>query len=89
MMLPRNWEAEINITPVNLESNEIYEIIRKRLFVSLPDKGEIAEIPAVYASRLAEAAKAKSVDRSAESLANEIEMTYPFHPSFREYCRAF
>jgi len=72
--------AEISITPVNLETNEIYEILRKKLFVSLPDDGEIAEIAAVYANRLAEAARAKTVERSAESLANEIEMTYPFHP---------
>lgn len=81
--------AEVSITPVNLESNEIYEIIRKRLFISLPHKSEIADIASAYASRLAEAAKAKSVDRSAESLANEIEMTYPFHPSFKSIVALF
>ncbi len=81
--------AEISITPVNLETNEIYEILRKRLFVSLPGKSEIADISSVYASRLAEAAKAKSVDRSAESLAGEIEMTYPFHPSFKSIVALF
>ena len=81
--------AEITITPVNLESNEIYEIIRKRLFVSLPDKSDMAEIAAVYASRLAEAAKAKSVARSAEALASEIETTYPFHPSFKSIVALF
>nr|MDA3832123.1 DUF499 domain-containing protein [Spirochaetales bacterium] len=81
--------AEISITPVNLESNEIYEIIRKRLFVSLAEKHEIADIASVYANRLAEAAKSKSVDRSAESLANEIEMTYPFHPSFKSIVALF
>ncbi|HEX2957852.1 MAG TPA: DUF499 domain-containing protein, partial [Chitinispirillaceae bacterium] len=81
--------AEISITPVNLESNEIYEIIRKRLFTSLPDKSEVAEISSVFANRLAEAAKAKSVDRSAEALTNEIEMTYPFHPSFKSIVALF
>ena len=75
--------AEISITPVNLESNEVYEILRKRLFTSLPDQAEIADTASVYANRLAEAAKAKSVERSAEALANEIEQTYPFHPSFK------
>lgn len=81
--------AEVGITPVNLESNEIYEILRKRLFLSLPDKGEIADIAAVYAARLAEAAKAKSVERSAEALASEIESTYPFHPSFKSLVALF
>lgn len=81
--------AEVSITPVNLESNEIYEILRKRLFLSLPDHSEIADIAAVYASRLSEAARANTVGRSAESLANEIEATYPFHPSFKSIVALF
>jgi hypothetical protein len=81
--------AEVSITPVNLESNEIYEILRKRLFLSLPDHSEIADIAEVYASRLSEAARAKTVERSAESLANEIESTYPFHPSFKSIVALF
>jgi len=81
--------AEVSITPVNLESNEIYEILRKRLFLTLPDKSEIAELAAVYAARLAEAAKAKTVERSAEALANDIEATYPFHPSFKSIVALF
>ena len=81
--------AEIGITPVNLESNEIYEIIRKRLFTSLPDKSKTAEIASLYANRLSEAAKAKALERSAESLAGEIEMTYPFHPSFKHIVALF
>lgn len=81
--------AEVAITPVNLESNEIYDILRKRLFVSIPDKSEIADISAVYAARLAEAAKAKTVERSAEAIASEIEDTYPFHPSFKSIVALF
>ena len=81
--------AEVGITPVNLESNEIYEILRKRLFLSLPDPSEVAEIAGVYANRLSEAAKAKTIERSAESLATEIEATYPFHPSFKSITALF
>lgn len=81
--------AEINITPVNLESNEIYEILRKRLFQKLPDKNDITEIAAAYSERLTEAAKAKTVERSAEALSNEIEATYPFHPSFQSIVALF
>jgi hypothetical protein len=81
--------AEVNITPVNLESNEIYEILRKRLFTDLPDRNEIADVASAYADRLAEAAKAKSIERSAESIANEIESTYPFHPSFKSIVALF
>jgi hypothetical protein len=81
--------AEVSITPVNLESNEIYDILRKRLFLSLPDQNEIAEVASTYAKRLAEAAKAKTVERSAEALANDIEATYPFHPSFKSIIALF
>ena len=81
--------AEVSITPVNLESNEIYEILRKRLFLTLPDKSEVSEIAAVYATRLAEAARAKTVERSAEALANDVESTYPFHPSFKSLVALF
>lgn len=81
--------SEVSITPVNLESNEIYEILRKRLFRTLPSSSEIAEIASVYATRLAEAAKAKTVERSAEALASEIESTYPFHPSFKSIVALF
>ncbi len=81
--------AEVSITPVNLESNEIYEILRKRLFLKLPDTNEVSDIAAVYATRLAEAAKAKTVERSAEALANDIESTYPFHPSFKSIVALF
>lgn len=81
--------AEILITPVNLESNEIYEILRKRLFVRLPGTDEIAEVAAAYAQKLAEAAKAKTVQRSAEALASEIEATYPFHPGFKHIVALF
>lgn len=81
--------AEVAITPVNLESNEIYDILRKRLFLSLPSQSEIEDIAEVYAKRLGEAARAKTVERSAESLASEIESTYPFHPSFKNIIALF
>lgn len=81
--------AEVSITPVNLESNEIYEILRRRLFTSMPDKSEITDVAEAYAKSLTEAAKAKSVERSAEALAEEIEATYPFHPRFKNLVALF
>lgn len=81
--------AEISITPVNLESNEIYEILRKRLFETLPHKDEIVDVAEAFSKCLKEAAKAKTVERSAESLAEEVENTYPFHPSFKNIVALF
>jgi hypothetical protein len=71
---------EHNITPVDLASNEIYDILRKRLFKSLPDTAERADIAASYGKRLEEASKSKVANRGAEAIADEVAATYPFHP---------
>ncbi len=72
--------TERNITPVDLAANDIYDILRKRLFVSLPDKAEIEDIAAAFGRKLEEAAQSKTAGRGAEAIADEIEATYPFHP---------
>jgi hypothetical protein len=80
---------ERNITPVDLAANEIYLILRKRLFVSLPDDAEIGDIAETFGRRLEEAAKAKTVSRGAEALADEIAATYPFHPRLKNVVALF
>ena len=80
---------ERNITPVDLAANEIYEILRKRLFSSLPDKAEIEDIAAAFGKKLEEAAKSKTASRGAEAIADEIEATYPFHPQLKNVIALF
>ena len=53
-----SWVGRSNITPVDL-ANEIYDILRKRLFTSLPDKAVIGDIAASYGRKLEEASKSK------------------------------
>ena len=80
---------ERNITPVDLAANEIYDILRKRLFVSLPDKAEIGNIAAAFGRKLEEAAKSKTANRGAEAIADEIAATYPFHPRLKNVVALF
>ena len=80
---------ERNITPVDLSSNEIYDILRKRLFKSIPDKTEIADIAATYGKKLEEASKSKVANRGAEAIADEIAATYPFHPRLKNVIALF
>jgi hypothetical protein len=80
---------ERSITPVDLAANEIYDILRKRLFKRLPDKAEIDEIAMAYGRKLAEAAKAKTAHRGAEAIADEIAATYPFHPRLKNVVALF
>jgi hypothetical protein len=80
---------ERNITPVDLAANEIYDILRKRLFKSLPDKAEIEDIANAYGRKLEEAAKSKTANRGAEAIADEIAATYPFHARLKNVIALF
>jgi predicted AAA+ superfamily ATPase len=80
---------ERNITLVDLAANEIYDILRKRLFSKLPDKGEIEDIADAYGRKLEEAAKSKTANRGAEAIADEIVATYPFHPRLKKVVALF
>ena len=80
---------ERSITPVDLAANEIYDILRKRLFKSLPDQAEIADIAEAFGRKLEEAAKSKTANRGAEAIADEIAATYPFHPRLKNVIALF
>jgi hypothetical protein len=80
---------ERSITPVDLSADEIYAILRKRLFAKLPDQAEIDDIADSYGRRLAEASKSKTASRGAEALADEIAATYPFHPRLKNIIALF
>ena len=80
---------ERNITPVDLAANEIYDILRKRLFKALPNKAEIEDIAEAYGRKLEEACKSKVANRGAEAIADEIAATYPFHPRLKNVIALF
>jgi hypothetical protein len=80
---------ERNITPVDLAANEIYDILRKRLFKSLPDKAEMEDIAETFGRKLEEAAKSKTITRGAEAIADEVAATYPFHPRLKNVIALF
>lgn len=80
---------ERTITPVDLAGNEIYDILRKRLFVSMPDRSVIDSVAEHFGQQLAEASKAKVAGRGAEAIADEIAGTYPFHPRLKNLVALF
>ena len=81
--------GERNITPVDLAANEIYDILRKRLFTKLPSQAEIGDIASSFGRKLEEASKSKTVNRGAEAIADEIASTYPFHPRLKNVIALF
>ena len=80
---------ERTITPVDLAANEIYDILRKHLFASLPTDAEVADIASAYGAKLSEAVKAKTAQRGAEAIADEVAATYPFHPRLKNLVALF
>lgn len=80
---------EKTITPVDLAGNEIYDILRKNLFKPMPDRAVIDNVAEAYGRALAEASKSKTISRSAEAIAEEIALTYPFHPRLKNLIALF
>lgn len=77
------------ITPVELGSDEIYSILRKRLLVDEPDGAVVDSVANEYARILGDAVKSKTLERSAETVASEVHATYPFHPSLKTVVATF
>ena len=80
-----------SITPVDLNTGEIYDILRKRLFTKLPDpKGEEVErVANAFSATYTEGVRGKALAKSAEQLADEIVGSYPFHPGYKDILALF
>lgn len=78
------------ITPVSLEGDEVYAILRKRLFSELPTEEEVDEVAEAYAAQVKLAEDSGYLTaRSLEQVAEEVRATYPFHPAFKHLVALF
>lgn len=77
------------ITPVQQNSGEVFQIIRKKLFDKLPDESVIEDIAQAYVDELNRAKKVDDVPIVPESYIARIRETYPFHPSIRDVVARF
>ena len=89
-----NFRQETNrqaraITPVELASNEIYAILRKRLFKKIGSDSIIESVAAAYADAVSEAVKSKTIAKPLEQIEEEIRNAYPFHPSVKHVIAMF
>lgn len=78
------------ISPVRLDTPELYEILRKRLFAALPPESTVDEIASAFRASIEEAGRALDVptDRASD-LQSGIRQTYPFHPSMQDIFARF
>ena len=79
----------VPITPVNPNGDELYHILRKRLFEQVAPEAEIQKVAAAYREALREANKMNLTTTSPEALYTRIGESYPFHPDLRELVGKF
>jgi hypothetical protein len=82
----RNAQA---ITPVQQNSGEVYEIVRKHLFDALPLPDRIDEVAQAYIAALQKAKRVDTIPSTPETFIERVRESYPFHPSIRDIAARF
>jgi hypothetical protein len=77
------------IEPVAVNTDELFEILKKRLFISLATKSQVEDVAQAYASAMDEAVRSRAVARTPEQYAEDIRRCHPFQPSLREVISLF
>ncbi len=81
--------SALNIEPVGSSSDDVYQILKKRLFDSLPKKDDINDIAIGYKDSVLTAKQMGYTYITPESIYNGIKESYPFHPSIRDLYARF
>ena len=79
----------VPITPVNPNGDELYHILRKRLFAQVAPEAEIKLVAGAYREALREAVQMGLTTTSPEVLYSRVMDAYPFHPDLRELVGKF
>ena len=81
----------MTLEPVRMNSDELYHILRKRIFEDdgLPPGYEIEAVAQAYAEAIREAKQMDITNESPEQFAARIQVSYPFHPAIRDLYARF
>lgn len=79
----------MTLEPVRMNSDELYHILRTRLFEKLPREAEISAVAQGYAGAIRDARQMDITNESPEQFATRINVAYPFHPSIRDLYARF
>ncbi len=79
----------LNLEPVGLNTDEIYHILRKRIFKNLPDENEVKAVAMGYAQAVREANQMEITTASPEKFSQQIMLSYPFHPAIKDLYARF
>ena len=79
----------MNLTPVQINTDEFYHILRKRLLKAPPNEAQIDEVAQAYAKSVREAKQMDITAQSPEQFAQLIKSSYPFHPAIKDLYARF
>ena len=79
----------VPITPVNPNGDELYHILRKRLFEGEAPAAKVEAVAAAYREALRDAVRMNLTTTTPESLYTRVIDSYPFHPDLRELVGKF
>lgn len=90
----KNLENEVNrsalnIEPVGSSSDDVYHILKKRLFESVPKADEINLVAIAYKEEVVKAKQMGLTSISPDHIYTGIKDSYPFHPSIRDLYARF
>jgi hypothetical protein len=77
----------MSLEPVRMGSDELYHILRTRLFEKLPTDDQVAAVAQTYAKAMRDAKQMDITSESPEQFAARISAAYPFHPFIRRIIR--
>lgn len=81
--------SAMNLEPVRMNSDELYHILRKRIFEKVATENEITEVAQAYAKAIRDARQMDITNESPEQFATRIQAAYPFHPAIRDLYARF
>lgn len=81
--------SALNVEPVGSASDEVYHILKKRLFEELPEDGEINNVAIAYKESVNEAKQMGLTNVSGDKLYTATKDSYPFHPSIKDLYARF
>lgn len=81
--------SAMSLEPVRMNSDELYHILRKRIFEKLPPENVVTEVAQAYAKAIRDAKQMDITNESPEQFAGRIQASYPFHPAIRDLYARF
>lgn len=79
----------VNLEPVGLNTDEVYQILKKRIFFELPDDDTILSIARDYGEAIRLAGQMDLVHVSPEKFVQQVRNSYPFHPAIKDLYARF